>query len=298
MPPAETPPVATDTTHIAAPAHAEPSGEHASASVPPHERRRRWPWIAGLILVAIAAIFIVPWVREVLTSVSTDDAYVNGHVTQVAPRVAGQVTRVLVDDNNFVHQRDLLVELDPEPYQVQVNIAQSLVDVAKADLTAAQATVRGQEGLTRSLRFGLERSIEDVDDKIATLKLRVATLDAKRAAMTKAEADYNRNLPLLATHAVSEQQMDAYMEAKLVAQADVQQSLQAVYQIRVALGLPPKPEKGDDLTEVPKDLNQTFSFGAGSAGEIVAGCGGAGRGGIIHVYAEGVDRGLLQARSR
>ena len=76
---------------------------------------------------------------------------------------------------------------------------------------------------------------------------------------TKAEADYKRNQPLLATHAVSEQQMDAYMEAKLVAEADVQQALQSVYQLRVALGLPPKPEKGEDLTEVPADLNQTFS---------------------------------------
>ena len=82
--------------------------------------RRKWPWIAGLILIALAAVFIVPWVRDALTSVSTDDAYVNGHVTQVAPRVAGQVMRVLVDDNNTVHKGDLLVELDPEPYQVQV----------------------------------------------------------------------------------------------------------------------------------------------------------------------------------
>jgi membrane fusion protein (multidrug efflux system) len=98
-----------------------------------------------------------------------------------------------------------------------------------------------------------------VDDKTATLKLRVATLEAKRAALTKAEADYNRNLPLLATHAVSEQQMDAYTEAKIVAQADVQQALQSVYQLRVALGLPPKPENSDDLSQVPADLNQTFS---------------------------------------
>ena len=88
-----------------------------------------------------------------------------------------------------------------------------MVDVAQADLTAAQANVRGQEGFTRSLRFSLERAIEDVDDKVATLKLRVATLEAKRAALTKAQADYKRNKPLVETHAVSEQQMDAYTEA-------------------------------------------------------------------------------------
>ena len=77
---------------------------------------------------------------------STDDAYVNGHVTFVAPRVSGQVKRVLVDDNNAVRKGDLLVELDPEPFQVQVNIARATVTAATADLVAAQASVRGLEG--------------------------------------------------------------------------------------------------------------------------------------------------------
>ena len=44
-----------------------------------------------------------------------------------------------------------------------------------------------------------------------------------------------------------------------VAQAQVQEALQAVYEVRVSLGLPPQPESGTDLTKVPDDLNQTFS---------------------------------------
>ncbi len=44
-----------------------------------------------------------------------------------------------------------------------------------------------------------------------------------------------------------------------MAQAQVEEALQGVYQVRVALGLPPKPETGDDLTQVPPDLDQTFS---------------------------------------
>ena len=118
-----------------------------------------------MILLAGAAAIGIPWLRDALTTVSTDDAYVNGHVTFVAPRVGGQVMRVLVDDNNSVRKGDLLVELDPEPFQVQVNIAQAAVTAAKADLVAAQASVRGNEGLTRSLRYGLQRAIEDVDDQ-------------------------------------------------------------------------------------------------------------------------------------
>ena len=87
----------------------------------------------------------IPWVHEMLTTVSTDDAYVNGHVTYVAPRVNGQVAKVFVSDNNVVRKGDLLLELDSEPYQVQVNIAQAAVDAAKADLITAQAQVCGIE---------------------------------------------------------------------------------------------------------------------------------------------------------
>jgi membrane fusion protein (multidrug efflux system) len=72
-----------------------------------------------------------------VNTVSTDDAYVNGYVTFVAPRVSGQVTRVLLDDDNRVKKGDALVELDPKPYQVEVAIKQAAVDNAKANLVVA-----------------------------------------------------------------------------------------------------------------------------------------------------------------
>jgi membrane fusion protein, multidrug efflux system len=236
----------------------QPSAVKTEQTSPSHARRK-WPWIAGLILLAGAAVYVVPRALESLSTVSTDDAYVNGHVTLVAPRVSGQVLRVLVDDNNVVHKGDLLVELDPEPFQVQVDIAQATVTAAQADLVAAQATVRGNEGFARSLRFGLQHAIEEVDDNIATLKLRVASLDSKKASLAKAQADYNRAKPLVASGTVTQQDMDAYTESLLVAESQVQEALQAVYQIRASLGLPPILEAGQDLTQVPADLNQTFS---------------------------------------
>jgi membrane fusion protein (multidrug efflux system) len=256
-------------THAAGTPHAAPhsagSSTHSTPPtstptiIPPRPKRRLWPWIAGLILAGAAAVFIVPWARETMNTVSTDDAYVNGHVTFVAPRVAGQVARVFVDDNNLVHKGDLLVALDPEPFQVQVNIAEAQLTAAKADLFAAQATVRGNEGLSRSLRFGLQRAIEDVDDKVATLKLKVATLESKQASLIKAEADYNRNKPLVASGQVTQQEMDEYTEARSIAKAQVQEALQGVYEIRASLGLTTIPENDKALTEVPPDLNQTFS---------------------------------------
>lgn len=236
-------------------AKAEANPVSASTST----RRRRWPWIIGLLAFGVAIAFGIPWIRESLTTVSTDDAYVNGHVTFVAPRVSGQVKSVFVDDNNVVHKGDPLVDLDPEPFQVQVNLAAAALTTAQADLVAARATVRGNEGLTRSLRFGLKHAIEDVEDKIATLKLRNATLQAKKASLNKAQADYNRNRRLADTKTITQQEMSAYTEAWLVAQAEVQEALQAVYQTRVSLGLPSAPQSGNDLTQVPPDLNQTYS---------------------------------------
>jgi membrane fusion protein, multidrug efflux system len=220
----------------------------------------RWPLrIIGGVIAVIILIVAVVWIHNALNTVSTDDAYVNGHVTFVAPRVPGQVVRVLVDDNNRVHQGDLLVELDKEPYQVQVNIAQAAVAAAQADFVAAQAQVRGAEGQTRSLRFALEHAMEDVDNQIATLHARVATLNSKRAAQTKAQADYDRAVPLLKTGAVSKEDFDTRTEALSVAKAEVDEALQGVYEVRVALGLPPQPGTGEDLTSVPADLDQTFS---------------------------------------
>jgi membrane fusion protein (multidrug efflux system) len=214
--------------------------------------------IVGVVGV-IVLIAVIRWLITALSTVSTDDAYVNGHVTFVAPRVPGQVTRVFVDDNNRVHKGDLLVQLDKEPYRVQLNIAQAAVDAAQADLVAAQAQARGLEGQVRSLRFALDRAIEDVDNQIALLRSKVATLNSKRATQTKAQADYDRAVPLLKSGAVSKEDFDTRTEALAVAKADVEEALQGVYQVRVALGLPPRPESGDDLTAVPPDLDQTFS---------------------------------------
>src|SRR5262245_11207850 len=181
--------------------------------------RRRVRWIAGGVLVVATIGMAVPSIRRSLVTVSTDDAYVNGHVTLVAPRVPGQVARVLVDDNNRVRKGDLLVQLDREPYEVQVAIAQAAVAAAQADIIATQAKVRGLEGLARSQRFNLAHAMENLDNEVAELRSRAATLPAKRATLARARADYERERPLAKEGAVSKQELDAFTEAVAVAQA-------------------------------------------------------------------------------
>ena len=100
----------------------------------------RWRWA------------VTSWSRGSIrhsNTVSTDDAYVNGHVTFVAPRVSGQVMKVLVDDNQRVKKGDLLVQLDKEPYQVQVALKRAAVRVAEANLAAAESEGPRPGGPTR-----------------------------------------------------------------------------------------------------------------------------------------------------
>src|SRR5262245_24915411 len=66
------------------------------AEAPAPSARRRWVLRAAGVLALLLVLFEgMPWVRTALRTVSTDDAYVNGHVTFVAARVPGQVTKVL-----------------------------------------------------------------------------------------------------------------------------------------------------------------------------------------------------------
>jgi membrane fusion protein (multidrug efflux system) len=148
-----------------------------------------------------------------LETVSTDDAYVNGHVTLVAPRVPGQVARVLVNDNNRVKKGALLVQLDKEPYQVQVDIKKAAVVSAEADLKAAEAQVRAILGQARSLRWKLQRTMEDVDNQVALLAARVAALKSKEATLDRALVDFTRADALFARHAIAREELDQRRES-------------------------------------------------------------------------------------
>ena len=237
---------------------ASPEPSPKPAAIPPRKRRRKLI-LAGALLAIAVLVIGVPRILHALNTVSTDDAYVNGYVTFVAPRVAGQVARVLVDDNNRVKTGDLLVELDPEPFQVQVAIKQAAVDAAQADLVVAEANVRASVAQARSQRFMLSRAIEDVDNQIALIRARVATWEQSKATLALAQAEFDRAVRLLSTKVVSAEEYDQRRSALDVAKAQVTQSYENILQARVALGLPAQPPEGTSLGDVPADLDQTFS---------------------------------------
>ena len=173
----------TELSKSGSPAKPAVSDQPAKPAVKPTRKRHRWRIVVGMLVAAVVLFIGIPILIHAFNTVSTDDAYVNGYVTLVAPRVSGQVTRVLVDDDNRVKKGDVVVELDPQPYQVEVAIKQAAVDTAKANLVLVQANVRGLIGQARSNRFKLTRAIEDVDNQVALIRARVATWEQEKATL-------------------------------------------------------------------------------------------------------------------
>ena len=177
-------------------------------------RYRKWLLLAGTVAaLAVGGYFLVPWVNTALNTVSTEDAYVNGHATFVAPRVSGQVMKVLVDDNQRVKKGDLLVQLDKEPYQVQVALKRTAVRAAKVNLAAAESKARGLEAQLGAQRWKLQNASEQVDAQVALLRSQVAALRSQEATLDRARADFKRAEALLPQHAMSRADYDLYAAA-------------------------------------------------------------------------------------
>lgn len=84
-----------------------------------------------------AIIFLISGVIYGIHTVyykSTDDAFVEGHVITVAPRVSGLVLNLNVEDNQEVKKGDLLLEIDPKDYEAKLKEAQASLEEAKAAL--------------------------------------------------------------------------------------------------------------------------------------------------------------------
>src|SRR5262249_17946979 len=105
----------------------------------------------------------------------------------------------------------------------------------------------------------LDHAIEDVNNQIALLRAKVAALNSQKAVQVRAQADFDRAEPLVQSGAVTKEELDLRRQLLAVAKAQVEEALQGGYQQRVCRGLPIKPATGDDLAQVPPDLDQTFS---------------------------------------
>ncbi len=120
-------------------ADGKPKGEEGKP-----KRRPLWPIVLA-VLVAVGFVAIV--LAIVLTpaaDVWTDDAYVQVHYASVAPRIAGQVVAVAVDDNDHVAASQLLVQLDDRDQRVSLETSEATLARDRAQFQDAIANIGRQ----------------------------------------------------------------------------------------------------------------------------------------------------------
>lgn len=169
-----------------------------------------------VLLLAAAGLFFYYHNRE-----STDDAQVDGHITPIAAKISGRISKVLVQDNQQVKAGELLVQIDPGDYQAALDQAKGALALAEGEArsagfdvprttgdvasgtSSAQAQLAGAQADLMRAQATLEQS------QTADLAYAQANVEKSRANSQLAQADLARYGPLMEKGEISKQQYDA-----------------------------------------------------------------------------------------
>ena len=179
------------------------------------DRQRALGRSIGFGIVAGALILGVVVVRRVVRHPQTDDAVVTADIIGIVPQVSGTITELHVKDNQRVKQGDLLLVIDPRPYEFAVQRARA--DVAALD---------GEIGVT-------ERRIEGQRFAVAAAR---ATVQRMEAQLRNATDSLHRLEPLLPREFVTPDKIDQARTAKLTAAAGLDEARQKMDQAEKDVG--------------------------------------------------------------
>ena len=201
-------------------------------------RRRARPFVrAGMVVVLVGLIAGGLYYWESTKNIqSTDDAYTEGRVVTISPRVSGQVTSLDVTDNEFVHRGDPLIHIDPRVYEANLEQAQGQLDTSRGQLAAAS-----QGYQVAQVNFP------------ARLQQARAQLQDSQANLFKAQTDYKRQQSIQRA-ATTGQQVDYATAALRSAEAQV-----AISQAAVQQATPVKPsieQSGAQLKQLQGTIAQ------------------------------------------
>ncbi|MBP0589748.1 HlyD family secretion protein [Paraburkholderia sp. LEh10] len=173
------------------------------------KQTRSIPWMALAVLSVVVVIAAATsyWFFVGRFVETTDDAYVGGDVTVLAPKVNGFVTDVLVQDNQFVKAGQVLIRLDARDYDAR--LAQANAEVASAE--AAQTELEAKKSL-----------------QLATINEQSAEVRASGAELTRSASDSVRYRQLVKDDAVSNQVVERADADLLKARAAVDRTSAAL----------------------------------------------------------------------
>jgi membrane fusion protein, multidrug efflux system len=164
--------------------------------------------LLGSALLAFLFFLGLEYLLRSFTHESTDDAFLDGEIISVAPKIAGQVQKVLVHNNQPVKAGDPLIEIDPRDFQVAFEQKKAAVESARANVEL--------------LRASLDLLSAQVQSAEATARESASQTAASRATADKAQADLKRAQELFAQKTISPQEFDAAKAAADSAAAGLQ----------------------------------------------------------------------------
>jgi membrane fusion protein (multidrug efflux system) len=132
------------------------------------------------------------WFFEIRGHENTDDAFVEGHLVFLSPRVAGQVKEVLVEENQHVHAGQVLVRLDPADFEVRVDHARADLEAAKNRMAQSSAAAEAASAQARSAAVRVRHAQQELDRAQGLFERKVASqmqLDAAVAEYNTATAE-------------------------------------------------------------------------------------------------------------
>jgi membrane fusion protein, multidrug efflux system len=178
---------------------------------------RRGLMFVAIVLVALAVgLFLYYHNRE-----STDDAQVDGHITPVASKIYGRVSKVLIDDNQPVKAGQVVVQIDPGDYQAAVDQAKAALALAEnearsagVDVPRTSETVNSSTSNADAQLSGAQADLvraQAMYEQAQTADLAVAEANIARSSANAqlAKADLERYQPLMEKGEISKQQFDA-----------------------------------------------------------------------------------------
>jgi membrane fusion protein (multidrug efflux system) len=165
---------------------------------PPRKRKSGLKIIGCLVGLIVLAVVIFYYIRFIAPYEDTDDAFIDGYITYISPRVAGPVIHLLISDNQPVNAGDVLVEIDPNDYETAVaqaradlTAAQSQLDSAKAQVVVSESKVTQAQAAVVSADAVNERATADLKryESVESRAISKTSLDLAQAQARSAAAD-------------------------------------------------------------------------------------------------------------
>ncbi|HEV8491210.1 MAG TPA: biotin/lipoyl-binding protein, partial [Candidatus Angelobacter sp.] len=198
----------------------EPNEPITETEIEKPQSRRRGILVAVVVVIVLVAAGI--WWRSTFSE-DTDDAQVNGHLIQVSSRIAGQILKVYVSENQLVKAGDPIADLDPKDFQVAVQNAEAALASAKANAVALGVAVPILNINTGSTLSSANVDVSSAQAGVAQAERQLEAVKARvvqaQANNTKAQADLERYRPLVEKDVISKQQWDAAVAAAEAAKA-------------------------------------------------------------------------------